>query len=236
VGRTARSDRRRARANRDAHAAHRLPHRASQDAPSVLSAAQYFGYTHWALGRALAELEQYDAAIASIRKAILLSGDSPDELAELARTLALSGRRAEALEVLDRVLRVSRRRYVSPTTFASIYAALGDREEAFAGLQQAYADRDFLLVMLRVDPMFDEVRNDPRFPLLLARMRYHRHFRDGRGGGGIDVHSENRQAAAPDRASRRQYLLGHGERLALLDLPARSNSSLVRMCADSSSG
>ena len=130
-----------------------------------------FGYGHWALGRALTETRQYDAAIAAIKKAIPLSGDSPDEVAELARTYAAAGRRTQALEVLESLFQTANRRYVAPTTFAALYAALGDRGPAFAWLERARADRDFLLVMIRVDPMFDNIRDDARFGVLLERMR-----------------------------------------------------------------
>ena len=131
-----------------------------------------FGYAHWALGRALTEARQYDAAIVALKKAIPLSGDSPDEMAELARAYAVAGRRAEALELLEGVHAIANRRYVAPTTFASLYAALGDREQAFAWLERARADRDFLLVTIRVDPMFDNIRDDARFLVLLERMRF----------------------------------------------------------------
>jgi hypothetical protein len=64
------------------------------------------------------------------------------------------------------------RRYVAPTTFVWIYAALGDHDRAFAWLERALAERDFLLVMARVEPMFDALRNDPRFAVLLQRLAF----------------------------------------------------------------
>ena len=57
-----------------------------------------FGYAHWALGRVLMAKGEFDPAAAAIKKAIPLSGDSPDEGAELARAYTLSGRRPQALE------------------------------------------------------------------------------------------------------------------------------------------
>ena len=62
------------------------------------------------------------------------------------------------------------RRYVAPVTFASVYAALDDYDRAFAWLERAHAERDFLLVMPRVEPLFDPLRHDPRFAVLLQRM------------------------------------------------------------------
>ncbi len=66
--------------------------------------------------------------------------------------------------------RQSERKYVAPTSIASIYAALGDREQAFAWLGRARVERDSLLVLLKVEPMFDSLRPDPRFIDLLHRV------------------------------------------------------------------
>ena len=128
-----------------------------------------FGFGHWSLGRALTGKGLYDEAIAAFQKSIPLSGDSPDEPAELARAYALAGRRREALAIVDDLKRRSERRYIAPSVIASIYGALGDRDEAFSWLERAHAERDFVLVSLEVEPMFDPLRADPRFGELLAK-------------------------------------------------------------------
>jgi serine/threonine-protein kinase len=133
-----------------------------------------FGYALWALGRALSGARKYAEAVATIEKAILRSGDSPDETAELARAYALAGRSTEARQILGRLSRVAERRYVAPATFAAIHAALDDKTRAFAWLERARAERDFLLVMLRADPMFDTLRDDPRFAPLLEQLAFPR--------------------------------------------------------------
>jgi hypothetical protein len=53
---------------------------------------------------------------------------------------------------------------------AGVYTALGDRERAFAWLEKAYANRDFFLTYLRVDPELDALRSDPRFRELIERI------------------------------------------------------------------
>ena len=60
--------------------------------------------------------------------------------------------------------------YVSPAKLAVLYAALGERELAFAALERAYAARDLQLQFLGVDPDYDSLRSDPRFPDLLRRV------------------------------------------------------------------
>ena len=129
-----------------------------------------FGYGHWALGRVLLEQRRYKPAAEALRRSIPLSGDSPDETAELARAYALAGKRTEALALLTRLTRLSTRRYVAPATFAALHAALGDKEQAFAWLARAREDRDFLLVLAAVEPMFDPLRGDARFVELLDAM------------------------------------------------------------------
>ena len=129
-----------------------------------------FGFGHWALGRAYAEKGMYEQAIASFQKAIPLSGDSPDEPAELGRAYARSGRKTEALKIADDLKEQSRRRYISPCVIASLYAALGDKDQAFIWLDKAYEAHDFILVLLKVEPMFDNLRSDPRFTVLLKRV------------------------------------------------------------------
>lgn len=91
-------------------------------------------------------------------------------LAEKARVYALSGRRGDALQTLDRLLALSKRTQVSKYPIAAVYAALGDKGQAFAYLNRAYDEHSFMLGFLRVDPALDPLRSDPRFRELLRRM------------------------------------------------------------------
>ena len=129
-----------------------------------------FGFGHWALGRAYAEKGMYEQAIASFQKAIPLSGDSPDEPAELGRAYARSGRTTEARKIADDLKEQSQRRYIAPCVIASLYAALSEKDQAFVWLDKAYEAHDFILVLLKVEPMFDGLRSDPRFTVLLKRV------------------------------------------------------------------
>jgi hypothetical protein len=51
-----------------------------------------------------------------------------------------------------------------------IDAALGDKDQAFQWLEKAYEERDTWLVHLKIDPMLDSLRLDPRYANLLARI------------------------------------------------------------------
>jgi tetratricopeptide (TPR) repeat protein len=128
------------------------------------------GIAHWALGNVYVQKGMYEEAIAEYKTSIPLSGDSPDELASLGYVYGLSGKRREAQAVIDELKERSERCYISPTIIAFVYAGLGEKDEAFTWLEKAYDGRDFILVLLRVDPTFDPLRSDPRFENLMRRV------------------------------------------------------------------
>lgn len=59
--------------------------------------------------------------------------------------------------------------YVQPLWIAAIHVALGEKEQALDRLQSSFDDRSPGLVFLKVDPVFDAVRPDPRFTALMHR-------------------------------------------------------------------
>ncbi len=65
---------------------------------------------------------------------------------------------------------LSKREYVSSYGVAQVYARLGEKEQAFAWLERAYQERDTGLVLLKVEPAFDNMRADPRFRNLMERV------------------------------------------------------------------
>ena len=65
---------------------------------------------------------------------------------------------------------LSRKHYVSPYLVAAIYVRLGERTRALRCLEQAYLERDSYLVYLKVSPVLDDLRADPRFADLVRRV------------------------------------------------------------------
>jgi len=128
------------------------------------------GFAHWLLGLAYMYKGMYEPAILAFQKSIPLSGDSPDEPASLALAYARSGKKADARKILDELKRRSKSKYLSPTVIATIHGALGENDQAFEWLDKAYDERDFLLVLLKVEPMFDPLRSDRRFAELVRRV------------------------------------------------------------------
>lgn len=108
-------------------------------------------------------------AEAVIRKGAELSGVSV-QLSFLGHAQAVNGNREAALRTLERLTTQSAERYVSPYELGLIYEALGDRDQAFALLEQAFAERSPWMVYLAREPRLTHLHGDPRFDALLARV------------------------------------------------------------------
>ncbi len=81
-----------------------------------------------------------------------------------------AGRRRDAALVLDRLKKAARHRYVYPSVFLNLYLAVGNKEQAIAWLERAYEEQDPWLFWLKVHPMVDSLRGEPRFQAVLRRV------------------------------------------------------------------
>jgi TolB-like protein/Flp pilus assembly protein TadD len=121
------------------------------------------------LGRAYEQKGMYEEAIAEFLKARQLD-DNPITLAFIGHAYAASGKRSDALKVLDQLKQLSKQVYVDSYYVAAIHAALEEKDQAFELLEKAYVERSGWLSRLKVDPIFDGLRSDPRFQDLLRRI------------------------------------------------------------------
>jgi serine/threonine-protein kinase len=110
----------------------------------------------------------YAEAIASYQEVIKLGEAGPGIQIYLGAACAKAGERERALLILKRL--ETKKEFVSPGELAVLYLALGEREKAYASLEQAYAVHDSQLQFLGVDPSFDPLRSDPRFQDLMRRV------------------------------------------------------------------
>ncbi len=121
----------------------------------------------------MGQIEEYRGrfpdAIVRFRKAYDTSG-ALLHLANVGHAFGKSGNRSEALRVLTQLMEFSKTRYVSPYSFALVYIGLGDREKAFEWLQKAVTERSLSIVTMKVDPVYDDLRTDPRFASLLRQI------------------------------------------------------------------
>ena len=93
-------------------------------------------------------------------------------LAELGYVYAVVGRRPDAQKLLNELNQLSREKFVPADAMAQIYVGLGEKDTTFEWLEKGYERHSLGLagVDLKVDPVWDPLRSDPRFADLLRRM------------------------------------------------------------------
>jgi serine/threonine-protein kinase len=144
--------------------------RAIAQARAVLALEPRFPQALWCLAMALQMRGRSPEALAELGKALEVSPWSQWVLGGLGYALAAAGRHGEAREVLARMQERSRTRHVSPYLRAYVHVGLGEREAALAQLQQAVEARADTLVFVKVDPVFDPLRSEPRFVDIVRRV------------------------------------------------------------------
>jgi adenylate cyclase len=83
---------------------------------------------------------------------------------------AISGERPKAEQILRELEQMAKRQYVNSTAFADIHLGLGEKEKALDCLEKSYQDQESACWYLKVDPIYDSVRNEPRFQALVQKV------------------------------------------------------------------
>jgi TolB-like protein/DNA-binding winged helix-turn-helix (wHTH) protein/tetratricopeptide (TPR) repeat protein len=120
-------------------------------------------------GAVLLRQGKYEEAVADLQNATRID-NRPWRLGVLGWALGVAGKRSEAAAILRKLEALSRQTNVPPWSLAIIYIGLGETDEAFAWLEKAYAERSSDLRALKVDPIYDPLRRDPRFQDLVRRV------------------------------------------------------------------
>ena len=123
------------------------------------------------LGHAYEQKGRYERAIAEYETVLDIFGEDADVKASvkalLARAYAGWGKRAEAMKLVEEI---ETEHPATSYLMAHVYAALGEKERAFAHLDKAFAERHVHLVSVKVDPALDGLREDPRFADFVQRV------------------------------------------------------------------
>jgi Flp pilus assembly protein TadD len=122
------------------------------------------------LGAAYLQAGRHAEAMAELESAAALSDGDPVLLAWLAHAKAVTGARGEAVRLLAQARSLEAERYVPHYHLALAYAGLDSVDAAFAALDQAWLDRDPALTAVNVEPRFEPLRSDRRYPELLDRL------------------------------------------------------------------
>lgn len=128
--------------------------------PTLATARTFLAVAHLRRG-------EYELARHHLEQA---SSPAPGSAAYLGQIYALSGRRSDAEAEVEQLIARSEERYISAYDISTIYAALGDVDETFSWLERAFEERSQLIGWLPWDPVFDGIRSDPRYDILVRRL------------------------------------------------------------------
>lgn len=140
-----------------------------EESKEVLAMEPGFVLAYFNLGRAYSQKGMHRQAIADLKKACELSGESPAMTMQLGYAYAMAGKKAEARQMLAVLEKLARKAYVPAFYAGAIYTGLRDIEQAFRWLRRAYDERSDYMVHLPKEPATDPLRADPRFEALVPR-------------------------------------------------------------------
>jgi TolB-like protein/Tfp pilus assembly protein PilF len=136
-----------------------------------------FYLARYYLGQALQLKGQLSEAISEYRKAAELD-DDPFVLALLGQAYARVGQQTEANKILAQLNQEAKSRYVGAYGVGLIFLGLGDKNRAMDELERAYRENDGNdIYNIRIDPLLDPLRGDPRFEALAEKIVPAREFK-----------------------------------------------------------
>ncbi len=128
--------------------------------PELFNDQLLLGHCLVMVGRLREAQEQYSA----------LHADRWERLTGEALILARSGDRDGAERKIHRMQALFGD--AASYQYGQIYADIGDKERAIAALEHAWSVRDPGLFNIRVDPLLDPLRSDPRFQAIIGKMNF----------------------------------------------------------------
>lgn len=144
--------------------------RAVQESKKAMELDPDYFMPHFILGRAYARLGKASEALAELKH----KTDSTEEIPLMAAALGLAygtgGHTKQTQKIAQTFAAYAKKRYIPATYFGMLYAGLGDWEQALDWLEKAYEERADGLTWINVEPMFDGLRQQPRFQALVKKM------------------------------------------------------------------
>ena len=125
-------------------------------------------YATWA--EALCHKKEHQSAITVFQQGLAILKDDPSLLGVLGYTYAQAGKAQEANGVIKQLMALPSDLPHRAYGLAAAYTGLGDKDQAFNWLRQSAENHDATLVFIKVEPIWDSLRDDPRFEALLEHM------------------------------------------------------------------
>lgn len=120
------------------------------------------------MGLILLQQGRYPEAIAVLEK--MHEPNPRFAAAALGFAYGKAGRLVEAAGILRELDEFNRKEPMPSLEKALVYIGTGDKDAAFAQLEDAYKERFASLAYLRIDPLYDDLRSEPRFADLIRRV------------------------------------------------------------------
>jgi serine/threonine protein kinase/Flp pilus assembly protein TadD len=123
-------------------------------------------------GLAYLQKQMHAEEFEEFEKAVELSERRSVYVGLLGYAYGLAGNKAAARKLLAELIQRSGQEYIPPYEIAIIHLGLGHKDESFLWLEKAREEHGSWLPWIKVDPLYDPLRSDPRFQDLLRRMNF----------------------------------------------------------------
>jgi TolB-like protein/Flp pilus assembly protein TadD len=144
--------------------------KALEQAKKIYELDPAFPVGRWMLGEAYLLNGKYAESIALNEQTLKTNPGTQFALRNLGVAYAKTGRQRDAADVLQQYIALRKTEYVLSYRLASLYAALGDRDQAFVELERSFEEHDWQLQRIKVDPFMAPLHGDPRFMAMLKKM------------------------------------------------------------------
>jgi tetratricopeptide (TPR) repeat protein len=125
---------------------------------------------HQTLAIVLVKQGRYADALTEVQKSVELANRSNAPLALLGHVYARMGRQSEAEAVIKELEKRYADKQADGRDLAVVYAGLDDKNKAFEWLEKSFKDRGVFLVFLKLEPLLEPLRSDPRWSDLERRV------------------------------------------------------------------
>lgn len=143
---------------------------ALKHAQELLDLAPNFVWVHFDLAQIYEQTGRAEEAAQEFLKADELFGTDPKRLSQLKEAFAKSGAQGYWRRTLENYKESAKSNYVPSVMVAEACVRVGEEECAFQWLEKGFDERDDLMINLKVEPVFDAIRSNPRYQDLIRRV------------------------------------------------------------------